>query len=179
MKPILHTAAGNQENQDRGLVMYDGPRVLLCVADGAGGLSGGTQAAVMAIEFVRRNFLAANNAESCADLLRHRDITIAKDSVAGETTCVLGVVTPEEIFGASVGDSGIWLISKNVSTSTLLVRNNANRYSVRAAPGLSPFGTCRSEDSFSWPVTDYSNTRLQNVSLKLSDNDQAKPQHRP
>ena len=41
MKPILLTAAGNPENQDRGLVVHGGARVVLCVADGAGGRSGG------------------------------------------------------------------------------------------------------------------------------------------
>jgi serine/threonine protein phosphatase PrpC len=51
--------------------------------------------------------------ERCADLLRDMDQVIAKDTVAGETTCALAVLTPEEIFGASVGDSGIWLIPTN------------------------------------------------------------------
>ena len=41
------------------------------------------------------------------------DKAIAKDSVAGETTCALAIVTPEEIFGASVGDSGVWWIPEN------------------------------------------------------------------
>jgi serine/threonine protein phosphatase PrpC len=110
MKPILLTAAGNPENQDRGLGIHDGTRVVLCVADGAGGRSGGTEAAALAVELVRQNPHLLINAESCAELLRKMDATIAKDAVAGETTCALAVVTPEEICGASVGDSGVWLI---------------------------------------------------------------------
>ena len=110
MKPTLLTAAGNPENQDRGLVVHDGPRVVLCVADGAGGRSGGTEAAAMAVELVRQHAHLLINAESCAELLRKMDATIAKHAVAGETTCALAVVTPEEICGASVGDSGVWLI---------------------------------------------------------------------
>ena len=113
MKPILLTAAGNHENQDRGFILQDGQRVVLCVADGAGGRSGGTEAASMAVEWVRHNIGLMNNADSCADLLRKMDAAIAKDSVAGETTCALAIVTPEEIFGASVGDSGAWLIPQN------------------------------------------------------------------
>lgn len=113
MKPILLTAAGNPENQDRGLVLQDGERVVLCVTDGAGGLSGGAEAASMAVEWVRRKVALMNNADSCAEVLRLMDAAIAKDSVAGETTCALAVVTPEEIFGASVGDSGVWLIPDN------------------------------------------------------------------
>ena len=110
MKPTLQTAAGNPENQDRGLILQDGQRVVLCVADGAGGRSGGTEAASMAVELVRQNAALMSNADSCAEVLRKMDAVIAKDSIAGETTCALAIVTPEAIFGASVGDSGVWLI---------------------------------------------------------------------
>ncbi|MGC3961051.1 MAG: protein phosphatase 2C domain-containing protein [Verrucomicrobiota bacterium] len=110
MKPILRTAAGNPENQDRGLVVIDGLRIVLCVADGAGGRGGGAEAATMAVELIRQNTSLLINAESCAEALRKIDADIAKDAVAGETTCAIAVVTPEEIFGASVGDSGVWLI---------------------------------------------------------------------
>lgn len=113
MKPILLTAAGNPENQDRGLIVNDGPRVVLCVADGAGGRSGGTEAAIMALELVRQNANQLVNAETCAEMLRKLDAAIAKDAIAGETTCALAVVAPEEIFGASIGDSGVWLIPAN------------------------------------------------------------------
>jgi len=110
MKPILLTAAGNPENQDRGLITHDGPRVVLCVADGAGGCSGGTEAASMAVELVRQNVNILTDAESCAEMLRKMDAAIAKDAIAGETTCAIVVVTQGDIFGASVGDSGAWLI---------------------------------------------------------------------
>jgi PPM family protein phosphatase len=113
MKPILLTAAGNPENQDRGLVVHDGARVVLCVADGAGGRSGGTEAASMAVEFIRQYAHQLNSADSCAEALRKVDVAIAKDVIAGETTCVLLVVAPEAIFGASVGDSGAWLIPES------------------------------------------------------------------
>lgn len=110
MKPILLTVAGNQENQDRGLVLQDGPRMVLCVADGAGGRSGGTEASSMAVELVQQNASQLINANACEEVLRRIDETIAKNPIAGETTCALAIVTPEEIFGASVGDSGIWII---------------------------------------------------------------------
>jgi serine/threonine protein phosphatase PrpC len=113
LKPILLTAAGNPENQDRGLIVRDGARVVLCVADGAGGRSGGTEAASMAMELVCQNANLLSNPDSCAEVLRKMDSAISKDSIAGETTCALAVVTQEEIFGASVGDSGVWLIPEN------------------------------------------------------------------
>lgn len=113
MKPLLLTAAGNSENQDRGLIIHDGPRTVLCVADGAGGRSGGAEAADMAMEIIRQNVSLMGNAELCATALRKMDVAIAEDQVAGETTCAVAVVTPEEIFGASVGDSGVWAIPQN------------------------------------------------------------------
>ncbi|MGP8202215.1 MAG: PP2C family serine/threonine-protein phosphatase [Limisphaerales bacterium] len=113
MKPLLLTVAGNLENQDRGLIIHDGPRTLLCVADGAGGRSGGAAAADMAVELVRQNVSLMGDADLCAEVLCKMDSAIAADQVAGETTCAVAIVTPEEIFGASVGDSGVWVIPQN------------------------------------------------------------------
>jgi serine/threonine protein phosphatase PrpC len=53
------------------------------------------------------------HADACTELLRNVDAAVAKDSIAGESTCALVIVTPEEVFGASVGDSGVWLILEN------------------------------------------------------------------
>jgi len=113
MNAILQTAAGNLENQDRGLVLQEGPRVILCVADGAGGRSGGTEAATMAVRLIRQDDFRLENADACVAALRQLDETVTRDPAAGETTCALAVVTPAEIFGASVGDSGVWWIPEN------------------------------------------------------------------
>ena len=45
--------------------------------------------------------------------MRNIDETIAKDSGSGETTCALAIVTPSELFGASVGDSEVWWIPEH------------------------------------------------------------------
>src|ERR1041385_7460364 len=71
------------------------------------------RAAMMATELVQQNAPTLNTADSCSELLRRMDSELAKDSIAGETTCALAVVTPEEIFGASVGDSAVWLIPED------------------------------------------------------------------
>lgn len=113
MQPILQTAAGNPVNQDRGLIVNDGSRIVLCVADGAGGQSGGAEAASMAVAMIQQKASVLSDADSCAELLSKIDAATANDSIAGETTCALIVVTPEELFGASVGDSGVWLIVKH------------------------------------------------------------------
>ena len=64
----------------------------------------------MAVELVRQNVSLMSNADFCVEVLRKMDAAVANDQIAGETTCALAIVTPEEIFGASVGDSSIWLI---------------------------------------------------------------------
>lgn len=79
MEPILLTASGNPENQDRGIILHDQRRLVLCVADGAGGCSGGLEAAIMATEFVRQNASLLHEAESCTELLREMDRVIHKD----------------------------------------------------------------------------------------------------
>jgi serine/threonine protein phosphatase PrpC len=113
MKAVLESVAGNPENQDRGLVLDDGQRIILCVADGAGGQSGGAEAASLAVKLIRQGAFLLSNANACVETLRRIDEAMAKDSVAGETTCALAIVTSEEIFGASVGDSGVWWIAEN------------------------------------------------------------------
>ena len=64
----------------------------------------------MALEGIRLNVSLLTDTDSCVEILRKMDAIIANDQVAGETTCALAIITPEEIFGASTGDSGIWLI---------------------------------------------------------------------
>ena len=64
----------------------------------------------MATDFIRQNVALAITSDSCSELLRRMDAAIAKDSTAGETTCAMVILTPDELLGASVGDSGGWLI---------------------------------------------------------------------
>jgi len=108
----LLSVAGNPENQDCGCIL-EGSQTVLCVADGAGGLSGAAAAAKKAMEMVRQNGAGLHTAESASGLLGRMDSEIASDSTAGETTCALAVIADGKIFGASVGDSGVWLIPKS------------------------------------------------------------------
>jgi serine/threonine protein phosphatase PrpC len=121
MNPILLTAA-NEENQDRGIVLHNGARLELAVADGAGGQAGGMEAAIMACAFLRDHSASLLGEEDCVELLRRMDAAIATDPVAGETTVALAVVTAHEVFGASVGDSGAWLIPAEGELINLTIR---------------------------------------------------------
>jgi serine/threonine protein phosphatase PrpC len=113
MEPMIQTAAVDRENQDRGVVIVRGSRRVLAVADGAGGMSGGSEAAELAAALVRLNAGRLADAEACEAILREMDEAIARHPVAGETTCALAIAEGDQVFGASVGDSGVWLIGDN------------------------------------------------------------------
>ncbi len=113
MRFAFETAAGNPENQDRGEIIESGVGLVLAVADGAGGLSGGTEAATMAMELVHQNANELRNSSVCVALLQRMDQAICQDRVAGETTCALAVVTGAGVYGASVGDSGVWVVNES------------------------------------------------------------------
>src|SRR5690348_12521313 len=104
MKARLRTAASNPENQDRGAIFQRPASLVLAVADGVGGRSGGTEAAALAVRMVEERQLELTDAAACERLLREMDLAVAKDSVAGETTCALAVATGAAVYGASVGD---------------------------------------------------------------------------
>lgn len=112
MRATLQTAAGNPENQDRAAIIESRAGLVLVVADGAGGQSGGAEAASMAVELVRRHAHELCDASSCRNLIETIDQAIAEDAVAGETTCAVAVITTSQVSGASVGDSGVWLIGQ-------------------------------------------------------------------
>lgn len=113
MRAILETAAGNPENQDRGAVIEASVGLIMVVADGAGGQSGGAEAAAMAVELVRQTANDFRDANACVALLQNMDRAISQDRVAGETTCALAVVTRAGVYGASAGDSGVWVVNES------------------------------------------------------------------
>jgi serine/threonine protein phosphatase PrpC len=104
--------AGGGELQDRAEIFELAHSTVAVVADGAGGRSGGAQAADMVIKMVREHTSAGGNLDSTAlcNLLRNIDSALDADVDAGETTVVIVAVSPFGISGASVGDSAAWLI---------------------------------------------------------------------
>ena len=50
-------------------------------------------------------------------MLQNMDRVIAQHPVAGETTCAVAVVNDEQVYGASVGDSAVWVIHAKGSTN--------------------------------------------------------------
>jgi PPM family protein phosphatase len=105
------TAAARESGQDRVLVFHSSPRVVLAVADGVGGRAGGAEAAEHAIAFFRDRAAPARARRDCEELLFELDDLLEKDPVAGESTGVLTIVDETGVFGASVGDSGAWVVN--------------------------------------------------------------------
>lgn len=112
---MIHTAhlvqLASDSGQDRVLVSNFDSRLVLAVADGAGGRSGGTEAADMAIAAVAEQAHLLTSQTECERLLHELDVALCDDAAAGETTCVVVVVTPLLVVGASVGDSGAWIVN--------------------------------------------------------------------
>jgi PPM family protein phosphatase len=115
MTDFLVAAASPRVNtEDRSLVTRAMDAWIVCVADGAGGMSGGARAAEMVIRRVEEvasegSFHAA--ASAWATFLESLDAAIERDLTAGETTAIVLAVTADGIVGASSGDSRAYLLS--------------------------------------------------------------------
>ncbi|MDI3285786.1 protein phosphatase 2C domain-containing protein [Polyangium sp. 15x6] len=98
-------------NEDRLEASCRGRRWTLVVADGAGGLSGGALAARWAAEAA--SALGAEEELTPAawcERLSRLDREMEADSKCGETTLVVVQVSGNELWGASIGDSGALLV---------------------------------------------------------------------
>jgi PPM family protein phosphatase len=104
-------SAQKDNGQDRIQILRDGDKLIIAIADGAGGRSGGAEAAEMATNLMSQRAWALASQKDCENLLTEIDLKISDDKVAGETTAIIVVVSPKGVFGASVGDSGAWILS--------------------------------------------------------------------
>lgn len=113
LRIVKTVQAAGKQLQDRAETFCLGSTHVLVVADGAGGSSGGAEAA----DFVTRRIREMGrfqilDSDSLSRLLERLDGEMAEKELYGETTCVVVAVTEDGLAGASVGDSGAWLISK-------------------------------------------------------------------
>lgn len=105
-------AASGRVSQDVAEVLTLEDGLLVVVADGAGGISGGRAAAEAVVAAVRA-LVAAGGHLDPDRLVRH--LRSVDDELvthaAGETTAVVAVVTNDVVAGASVGDSEAWIVT--------------------------------------------------------------------
>jgi serine/threonine protein phosphatase PrpC len=106
--------AGGSELQDRVGSFWNGPNLILVLADGAGGLSGGAKAAEFVVQSVksRINSTIVNSGQLCS-FLTALDREMSASGTLGETTCVIVILSETGVIGASVGDSGALIFSKD------------------------------------------------------------------
>src|SRR4051794_23320561 len=123
MHLVSHIVANGENAQDRLSVLRFDDRVVLAIADGAGGRSGGAEAADLAIEIISQFASSLHSEDACTSALFRAHSMIQKNEKAGETTAVVAVAKGSQVFGASIGDSGAWLISEG-SIDDLSARQN-------------------------------------------------------
>lgn len=116
-KTHLATATAHSENQDRAAVIEYPHGIVLIIADGAGGMSGGREAADFVIQSLKEQFVsedAFSNPLICYNLLREVDHQLYVHPLAGQTTAVVVAINEEFVCGASVGDSSAFLLQDNI-----------------------------------------------------------------
>lgn len=121
---LAHAAASFRRNtEDRFEVHEERGRVVVVVADGAGGIPGGRAAAEMAMERVREA-LYGRDVHDFTGLLMQLDAAI----VMGESTLVIASVADDgRIVGASVGDSGALLVDREGNVTDLTAGQHRKR----------------------------------------------------
>ena len=106
----LHPAA---RNEDRAVVVAQHGSLVIAVADGAGGMPGGAEAADIVIAATLRAALGVRDERDIAQLLSAIDAECASSPRAGESTGIVMLVRDDgTIVGASAGDSEAWLIDE-------------------------------------------------------------------
>lgn len=119
MRVSQEVHGAEQSEQDRAAVIRCGEAGLLVVADGAGGIAGGTEAAELVVRRVREmapDVVSQLQRQQWSQMLAEIDEYLVGDRLAGETTAVLVWVEEGRVQGGSVGDSGAWLISPDEIT---------------------------------------------------------------
>jgi serine/threonine protein phosphatase PrpC len=110
-------ASYRHATEDRAVVMEQPDRLVIIVADGAGGIVGGGAAADAVVGLVRGRAHELADVEDCIELLREGDHVV--QATGGETTAVLIVIDDNGLFGASCGDSEAWVIREDGSIDDL------------------------------------------------------------
>lgn len=100
--------------EDRALILRHEGALVLAIADGVGGRSGGAPAAEALIRQVTSFSPPQASLEDPAtwcDFLTQADQDLLDNSAVGETTAVIAAVSDKGIVGASIGDSIAWLVT--------------------------------------------------------------------
>ena len=108
MLVVTSKIENSTRGEDRAVVRLDRDRLLVVVADGAGGTSAGAAAAEAVCDAVLKE--PAVSTEGWTDLLREIDLALSRSRTGGLSTAVVVEVHGWTLWGASVGDSAAWLV---------------------------------------------------------------------
>jgi PPM family protein phosphatase len=112
MVVVASRLASGARGEDRIAVERGAAGLLVVVADGAGGTAGGAEAAQAVCDAVVEAFRARSSGGAAWDgFLRLVDATLAKADHGGFSTAVVVEIVDGQVAGASVGDSGAWLVA--------------------------------------------------------------------
>src|SRR5262249_30412703 len=103
-----------EKSEDRAEILTLGDVTVLVLADGAGGRPGGAQAAEMVVQVGRASLTGTARCDDprfWCGVLRKADEAILDGRGGGEAAAVVLAVYGSSLVGASVGDSGAWLIT--------------------------------------------------------------------
>lgn len=134
----VNVAAGAQSS-DCGASFVVGERLVVVLADGAGGTSHGREAATALVELVAHELahgVAFDDALRIAEVLSTIDLRLTRER-RGQTTAVCVSVGPSSIVGASAGDSEAWLVEGR--RITVLTAAQSRRPLLGAGARVTPF----------------------------------------
>jgi serine/threonine protein phosphatase PrpC len=106
---VVEVVAARGAGQDRARVVERDNGLVIALADGAGGTGNGAMAAEAIIEAVGG---AAGGGGDWAELLAELDHD-GKRLAGGQSTAVILSIDASGLVGASVGDSGAWMIAES------------------------------------------------------------------
>ena len=125
------------EGDDRCLALVHADRVVIAVADGAGGTGRGAEAATFLVHMVSER--SRDGTFEAVELLRACDMHLARGGAGGETTAVVAIVDQNGVIGASVGDSGACIV--DATTYVDLTRGQVRKPLIGSGAAVPvPFG---------------------------------------
>jgi PPM family protein phosphatase len=111
MLTMAHRVESGGRGEDRLLIEHFEARTLAVVADGAGGTGGSAAAAAMACSIAAQRLRTGSTGtpEDWRRCLYEVDRALVQSG--GQCTAVVVEISEGRVFGASVGDSGAWMLT--------------------------------------------------------------------